>query len=185
MLSYATRKSTTDEKPKPIIFFSVFSKSNKTLNNQIMFRSNKSKPKLSSRKPKPKLKKKCSDLQLGSSSDKDPDIRNFFTPSSNGLEKGTGSTEGTDRQAQLSLRSHDSTKASHATTNLKTDVPGSKLNSTTGDSNLCIKEGTGLRPRIKEDRARESEVVTQEHSIKVGRSSQLMSTSSVAVEQSK
>ena len=49
LLSYATSRCTT-AKHNPILFFSVFSKSNKILNNEIMFRSSNSKPKLSSGK---------------------------------------------------------------------------------------------------------------------------------------
>ena len=169
MFSYATKNSTTDK--NPIIFFSLFSKSNKSLNNEIMFRSSNNKPKLTSSKPKPK--KKFKDLQTGISSN--PDIRNYFAQSSsNSLE------EGTDGPKKLNLHSQSATKASQATI-FQTDVPGTEQTPTTDDISKC----SNYRPiiqRIKEDRARESEVKTGERSIKPGRSFQLMSTSSVVLE---
>ena len=178
MFSYATKNSTTDK--NPIIFFSLFSKSNKSLNNEIMFRSSNNKPKLTSSKPKPKPKKKVKDLQPGISN---LDIRKIFTQeSSNSLE------EGTNGRVKLSLHSQNSTKASQATI-LQTDVPRTEQKPTKDDIRKCSKEDnwTGLRPiiqKIKEDRARESEVMTRERCIKPGRSIQLMSTSSVAVDKS-
>ena len=154
-------------KSKPqLIFFSIFTKENKKLNNDVMFRSSRK----SKVKPKPKSKTKTNSSQPGESKNatkSKSDIRFFMNekPSLSNLEVGV-TEEGTDRRNQQ---------------NLPLDMASPKSSSNLDQKKVQLEAisrlsegGTGQKPT--EDRGAKSGVVTWDLGIKGGRSKQLMST---------